>query len=83
MTYCVSLALADGLVALSDTRTNAGPDDISTFAKMHVVEAPGERVVVLCAAGNLGMTQAVLNRLQEGIETAAAYQAIPAPDWSG
>ena len=39
MTYCVALRLKDGLVMLSDTRTNAGVDNIASFAKMHVHES--------------------------------------------
>jgi putative proteasome-type protease len=68
MTYCVGLDLKEGLVFLSDTRTNAGVDNISTFSKMHVCDAPGERVVVLLSAGNLAVTQAVLNMLTEGLD---------------
>jgi putative proteasome-type protease len=66
VTYCVGLFLRDGLVFLSDTRTNAGVDHISTFAKSFVVENPGERAMVLMTAGNLGTTQAVVNRVIEG-----------------
>src|SRR5215470_11322647 len=68
MTYCVGLDLKDGLVFLSDTRTNAGVDNISTFSKMHVTEVPGERVMVLLTSGNLGLSQGIVNLLQEGIE---------------
>jgi putative proteasome-type protease len=68
MTYCVGLDLKDGMVLLSDTRTNAGVDNISTFSKMHVFEKKGDRVIVLLAAGNLASTQAVVNLLNEGIE---------------
>jgi len=45
MTYCVGMCLNDGLVMMSDSRTNAGVDNISTFGKMTVCEIPGERVV--------------------------------------
>ena len=65
MTYCVGLCLQDGLVFLSDTRTNAGVDNIATFSKMHVVEVPGDRVIVALTAGNLAVTQAVMNRVLE------------------
>ena len=68
MTYCVGLRLHDGLVLLSDTRTNAGVDNISTFRKMHVYAEPGERVIALMPAGNLAIAQSVLNLLDEGIE---------------
>jgi putative proteasome-type protease len=67
MTYCVGLYLREGLVMLADTRTNAGIDHISTFGKMHVVESPGERALMLLSAGNLAITQAVVARLQEGV----------------
>jgi len=67
MTYCVGLALRDGLVLMSDTRTNAGVDNIATFSKMHVFEKPGERVIVLLTSGNLAVTQAVVSLLREAI----------------
>src|SRR4051812_23366913 len=67
MTYCVGLYLEEGLVFLSDTRTNAGVDNISVFSKMQVEQIPGERVLVMLSAGNLAITQAVWNRLQEGV----------------
>lgn len=67
MTYCLGLLVQEGLVLLSDTRTNAGVDHISTFGKMHVVEDPGSRVIALMTAGNLAITQAVVARLAEGV----------------
>lgn len=70
MTYCVGLYLREGLVMLSDTRTNAGVDHISVFGKTHVEEVPGERALALLSAGNLAITQAVWNRLQEGVSIA-------------
>jgi putative proteasome-type protease len=76
MTYCVGLHLRDGLLLVSDTRTNAGVDNVSTFSKMHVVESPGERVLVLLTAGNLGITQSVVNLLSEGIEVDGAIETL-------
>ncbi|WP_149535469.1 proteasome-type protease [Siccirubricoccus phaeus] len=67
MTYCVGLYLRQGIVLLADTRTNAGVDNISIFSKMQVEEVPGDRVLALATAGNLAITQAVWNRLQEGV----------------
>lgn len=64
MTYCVAMRLNSGLVFLSDSRTNAGLDQISTFRKMTVYEKPGDRVMVMLAAGNLAITQAVRQVLQ-------------------
>ncbi|MCC5961787.1 MAG: peptidase [Rhodobacteraceae bacterium] len=68
MTYCVGLLLRAGLVLLSDTRTNAGLDNISTYRKMFVFEDPGERVIAMMTAGNLSVTQTTLARLQEAID---------------
>jgi len=65
MTYCVGLKLNKGLVFMSDTRTNAGVDNISTFKKMHTWARDGERVVTLMTAGNLATTQTVASLLDE------------------
>lgn len=65
MTYCVGMLLDRGLVFMSDTRTNSGVDNISTFKKMTVWEAPGERVLTLMSSGNLATTQAVVSLLDE------------------
>src|SRR5262245_9406637 len=65
MTYCVGVSIDNGLVFMSDTRTNAGIDSISTFRKMHIWSEPGERVIVLLTAGNLATTQAVVSLLDE------------------
>ena len=65
MTYCVGMRLDRGLVFMSDTRTNAGLDNISTFRKMHGWEVPGERALTLMSAGNLATTQAVISLLEE------------------
>ncbi|MDJ0820460.1 MAG: proteasome-type protease [Paracoccaceae bacterium] len=67
MTYCVGLLLDAGMVLLSDTRTNAGLDNISTYRKMFVFEDPGERVVAIMTAGSLSVTQTTLARLEEAI----------------
>lgn len=69
MTYCVALRLDAGLVFLSDARTNAGIDQVSTFRKMTLIEQPGERVIVMLSAGNLAITQAVRQYLAETINT--------------
>ena len=67
MTYCVGLLLDEGLVMLADTRTNAGFDNISCFSKLQTFRVPGERLVVAMTAGNLAVSQAVINLIQEGL----------------
>ena len=64
MTYCVGIRLNAGLVFLSDSRTNAGLDAISTFRKMMIYEQPGERFMVMLSAGNLSISQSVREILQ-------------------
>lgn len=64
MTYCVAIKLNAGLVFLSDSRTNAGLDQISTFRKMIIYEKPDDRFMVLLSAGNLSISQTVREILQ-------------------
>ncbi|WP_435258367.1 proteasome-type protease [Thioclava sp. FR2] len=68
MTYCVGLLLNDGMVLLSDTRTNAGLDNIATYRKMFHFEDKGERVITIMTAGSLSVTQTTIARLREAID---------------
>ena len=65
MTYCVGMVLDKGLVLMSDTRTNSGVDNISSFRKMYSWQVPGERMIAIMTAGNLATTQAVVSQLEE------------------
>ena len=65
MTYCAALKLDRNLIFMSDTRTNAGIDNVSKFRKMFTWSEPGERVITLMTAGNLATTQAVVSLLDE------------------
>jgi len=69
MTYCVAMRLDAGLVFLSDSRTNAGVDQINTFRKMTTIERPGDRVLVLMTSGNLSISQSVVNILRERLNS--------------
>ncbi len=69
MTYCCGLMLDRGLVLMSDTRTNSGVDNVSTFRKMFHWSLPGERVIALMTAGNLATTQSVVSKLEERNKT--------------
>lgn len=68
MTYCVAMALAEGIVCVSDTRTNAGVDHIATFPKLHRFSLAGQRELILQSAGNLATTQSVISRLRQQIQ---------------
>ena len=77
MTYCVGLRLEAGLVMLSDTRTNAGVDNISRFGKMFTWEVPGERAICLTCAGNLSITQGVVTMIETAIAAHGRGEAEP------
>lgn len=68
MTYCVAIDLDEGLVFCSDSRTNAGNDQVATYSKMHVFGRDGDRQFVLLSAGNLATTQAVVSKVQRDID---------------
>ncbi|MGZ3240350.1 MAG: peptidase [Burkholderiaceae bacterium] len=65
MTYCVAMRLDAGLVFLSDSRTNAGVDQVGTFRKLNVFENPGDRMMVLMTAGNLSISQSIRQLIAE------------------
>jgi len=69
MTYCVGVLLERGMIFASDSRTNAGLDNIAKFSKMSVFERPGDRVIVMLSSGNLAGTQAVIGLLNQRCET--------------
>lgn len=76
MTYCVAVRVDAGLVMLSDTRTNAGVDNIARFRKTFTYTRAGDRAVAILCSGNLSVTQEVKTRLSraikddaEGVET--------------
>ena len=75
MTYCVGVLVKGGLVMLADTRTNAGLDNVSTFRKLHLFTAEGDRALALASAGNLSVSQAVVSLLQEGTENPETGEA--------
>jgi putative proteasome-type protease len=63
MTYCIAASIDEGLILVSDSRTNAGIDNVSTHGKMHAFDTLSDRKIVLLCAGNLATTQAVLEQL--------------------
>ncbi len=68
MTYCLAIQVDDGLVFASDSRTNAGVDNVNAYPKMHLFEAPGAYVYVLLSSGNLATTQGVVRHLRQDLE---------------
>ncbi|CAM4254038.1 peptidase [Palleronia rufa] len=78
MTYCVGLLLNEGIVLLSDTRTNAGVDNISTYRKMYTFVEPGERAIAIMTAGSLSVTQTAIARMDEAIANPDARSIMSA-----
>lgn len=76
MTYCVGVLLDEGVVFASDSRTNAGVDNISKFCKMSIFERTGERVIVLLSSGSLAGTQAVIGLLKQRADAEPAEPNI-------
>ena len=75
MTYCVGYWLEKGLVMVSDSRTNAGVDYISSYSKMHVFQPSSDRLFVLLAAGNLATTQAVISWIRRDLDRPADLES--------
>lgn len=71
MTYCIAIKTDNRLVFASDSRTNAGPDHVSTYSKMFKWGVPGERQFILVSAGNLATTQAVVERIERDMKESA------------
>ncbi len=69
MTYCVGVKVSEGLLFASDSRTNAGVDSVATFHKLFVFHQTDERLIVVMTAGNLAVTQEVITRLRQGLNT--------------
>jgi putative proteasome-type protease len=67
MTYCVGMLVEEGLAMIADTRTNAGVDNISSYRKLHVIDQPGDRVLGICTAGNLSVTQTAMAMIRDGV----------------
>ncbi len=63
MTYCIAASIDAGFILVSDSRTNAGIDNVSTHGKMHAFDTLSDRKIILLCAGNLATTQAVLEQL--------------------
>jgi putative proteasome-type protease len=80
MTYCVAMSLDAGMIFASDSRTNAGVDQINTFRKTTVFERAGDRVIVLMSAGNLAITQGALNLLAERMSSQSDANLLNCPN---
>ncbi len=76
MTYCVAVKLQGSLIFVSDSRTNAGVDQVNTYSKLYTWGIDGERQVALLSAGNLATTQAVAQRLRREMDDPASETSL-------
>lgn len=76
MTYCLGILLPAGLVLVSDSRSNAGVDNIATVSKLATVSVPGERVIAIQSAGNLATTQSVVTQLKQAAGSGEPHQDV-------
>jgi putative proteasome-type protease len=77
MTYCLGIMTHQGLVMASDSRTNAGYDQVNTCRKMHTFVHPGERVFIVLSSGGLSLTQSVITLLHRDFEQGAGLACAP------
>ena len=68
MTYCLAINTDEGLVMCSDSRTNAGFDNVSTYNKMHTFSWLNNRFITIMSSGNLATTQQVLKKIQADLD---------------
>ena len=80
MTYCLAIRVDEGLVFASDSRTNAGADNISTYSKMHRFGGDGGRTLTLLSSGNLATSQGVVTRIRRDIHSSARTNLMNVED---
>jgi putative proteasome-type protease len=72
----MALRLDEGLIFLSDTRTNAGVDNVGNYRKLHVVRPADDRVFVLQSAGSLATTHEVLDRINADLAVPGDHESL-------
>ena len=71
MTYCIGIKTKDGLVFASDSRTNAGLDNVNIYSKMFTHDV-GDRTIIIVTSGNLGTSQAVYKSIEKDLKNNSA-----------
>ena len=77
MTYCLGIMTHEGLVMASDSRTNAGGDQVTVCRKMYTFSQEGERVFILLASGSLSLTQSIITLLGRDFDNGKGLAAAP------
>jgi putative proteasome-type protease len=76
VTYCLGILLPAGLVLASDSRSNAGVDQVARVCKLALISTPGERVIAILSAGNLATSQSVVTQLREAAGSGDSSQDL-------
>jgi putative proteasome-type protease len=69
VTYCLGITTQEGLVLASDSRTNAGFDQVNVCRKMYSFVQPGERMFVILTSGSLSISQSVVTLLRADFDS--------------
>src|SRR6185369_6061206 len=77
MTYCLGIITQEGLVMASDSRSNAGYDQVNVCRKMYTFVVPGERVLIALTSGSLSLTQSVITLLKRDFEQGQGLAKAP------
>jgi putative proteasome-type protease len=77
MTYCLGIITREGLIMASDSRSNAGFDQVNTCRKMYTFSVPGERVLIVLTSGSLSLTQSIITLLKRDFEQGLGLAAAP------
>jgi putative proteasome-type protease len=77
MTYCLGIKTREGVVLASDSRTNAGYDQVNICCKMHTFVRPGERAIVILSSGSLSLTQSIIKLLEADFEHGGGLAKAP------
>ena len=80
MTYCLAISLKTGLIFVSDSRTNAGVGNVSTYSKMYGFGVPGERQFILLSSGNLATSQGVVTQVKRDIKQSKPVNLMTVPN---
>jgi putative proteasome-type protease len=77
MTCCLGIVTQHGVVMASDSRTNAGFDQVNICRKMHTFVTAGERAFVVLTSGSVSLTQSVITLLRRDFEQGRGLASAP------
>ncbi len=77
MTYCLGIVTSEGLVMASDSRSNAGFDQVNVCRKMYRFVTEGERVFVVLTSGSLSISQSVISLLRADFDAGLGLAQAP------